>query len=98
MRVLYSFPHPLDRAGIAFTARQQVLGLAEHGVQVVLFCTSVGGLELPPSVKLHETLTLDKIRVPHRTLGVEQAYLVHDSAAHRPVTAGHPFKSGCGEF
>lgn len=79
MRVLYSFPHSLDRAGIALTARQQVLGLAERGVQIVLFCTSVGRVVLPPSVEVHETLTVGPVRVPHRALGVQRAYSFHDA-------------------
>ncbi|MDH6238273.1 glycosyltransferase family 4 protein [Cryobacterium sp. CG_9.6] len=78
MRVLYSFPHSLDRAGIALTARQQVLGLAQLGVQVVLFCTSVGTLVLPSSVEVHETMMVGTFRVPHRALGVQRAYTFHD--------------------
>ncbi|GIT79655.1 hypothetical protein LLS1_13240 [Leifsonia sp. LS1] len=77
-RVLYSFPHTLGRAGIAETALQQVRGLARAGVPVVLFCTSAIGVELPPGVELHETLVLAGRRIPHRALGVQRAYDLHD--------------------
>ncbi|ANP74093.1 Glycosyl transferase group 1 [Cryobacterium arcticum] len=79
MRLLYSFPHSLDRPGIALTARQQVLGLARLGVQVELFATSIGALELPPGVTVHTTLSVGALRVPHRALGVQRAYDYHDA-------------------
>ncbi|MGY4858311.1 glycosyltransferase family 4 protein [Cryobacterium sp. AP23] len=79
MRVLYSFPHSLDRPGIALTARQQVLGLVRLGVQVELFATSIGSLELPANVTVHTTLSVGPLRLPHRAIGVQRAYEYHDA-------------------
>lgn len=79
MRILYSFPHSLDRPGIALTARQQVLGLARLGVQVELFVTSVGALSMPRNVRVHTTLSRGVLRVPHRAIGVQRAYDYHDA-------------------
>ena len=58
IRVLYSFPHSLDRPGISETAVQQLLGLERLGVQLTVFCTAVGSVVLPPSIDLHQTLVL----------------------------------------
>jgi len=79
MKILYSFPHSLDRPGIALTARQQVLGLARLGVQVELFVTSLGPLHLPTEVKVHSTLSVRRLRLPHRAIGVQRAYDYHDA-------------------
>lgn len=91
MRVLYSFPHSLDRPGIALTARQQVLGLARLGVQVELFVTSIGALELPPGVTVHTTLSMGGLRLPHRAVGVQRAYDYHDA-----VVSGWLSRHGAG--
>ena len=79
MRILYSFPHSLDRPGIALTARQQILGLVRLGVEVDLFVTSVGSLSLPPGVRVHTTMSLGWARLPHRAIGVQRAYDYHDA-------------------
>lgn len=77
-RVLYSFPHALGRAGIAETALQQVRGLARAGLPVTLFCTSAIDVDLPPGVDVHQTLVLGGRRIPHRAVGVQRAYGLHD--------------------
>lgn len=78
MRVLYSFPHPLDRPGIAETALRQLLGLERQGMAVTLFCTSLGAVSLPGRIRLHQTMVLAGRRVPHRAIGVQRAYELHD--------------------
>ena len=83
LRVLYSFPHTLGRAGIAETALQQILGLARAGVRVILFCGSMGGVSLPASIEVHETMTVRGVRVPHRAVGVQRAYDWHDRVVAR---------------
>jgi D-inositol-3-phosphate glycosyltransferase len=83
LRILYSFPHSLDRPGIALTARQQVLGLARLGVEVELFVTSAGSLRLPPGVRVHTTMSVRGVRLPHRAIGVQRAYDYHDAVVAR---------------
>jgi len=78
MQILYSFPHVLDRPGIAVTALNQILGMSRLGAKVILFCAYVGSAELPASVEVHETLTIAGKRVPHKALGVQRAYKLHD--------------------
>ncbi|WP_250002931.1 glycosyltransferase family 4 protein [Actinoplanes sp. M2I2] len=78
VRLLYSFPHVLDRPGIALTALSQIRGVAALGADVTLFCASVGSAVLPASVRVHETLALAGRRIPHRALGVQRAYTLHD--------------------
>lgn len=101
-RVLYSFPHAIDRPGIAHTALQQVRGLAARGVEVTLFCTSVGSAVLPPSVEIHQTMVVGRRRVPHRAVGVQRAYAWHDRWVSRwlsrnsdRVDVVHTWPRGC---
>ena len=102
MRVLYSFPHTLGRAGIAETALQQILGLDRLGVVIVLFCGSLGGLTLPPTIEVHETMVIAGRRVPHRAIGVQRAYSYHDwltarwlAANHAGIDVVHAWPRGC---
>lgn len=102
MRVLYSFPHTLGRAGIAETALQQLLGLDRLGVEVVLFCGSLGGLTLPPTITVHETMVIAGRRIPHRAVGVQRAYSYHDwrtarwlAAHHLEIDVVHAWPRGC---
>ena len=102
MHVLYSFPHVLDRPGIAVTALNQILGLSRLGVKVTLFCGFVGSAVLPSSVEVHETLALAGRRIPHRALGVQRAYNVHDLLTARWLAAHagdihivHAWPRGC---
>ena len=80
MRVLYSFPHPLGRPGIATTAYHQVQGLIDHGLEVDVVCTSLAR-EVRGARSVVETLVLGGRRVPHRALGVHRAYAYHDRRA-----------------
>ncbi|GAB3133744.1 hypothetical protein GCM10027057_07630 [Marisediminicola antarctica] len=102
IRVAYSFPHPLGRPGIAETALQQILGLERLGVSLTLFCTSLGGVDLPESVVVHETMVFAGRRVPHRAIGVQRAYDFHDArvahwlrANHERVDIVHAWPRGC---
>jgi glycosyltransferase involved in cell wall biosynthesis len=100
--VLYSFPHPLDRPGIAQTALHQVLGLDRLGVPVTLLCTSLGGVRLPESIVVRQSLVVAGRRVPHRAIGVQRAYDYHDRrtahwlARHAgEVDVVHAWPRGC---
>ncbi|HSE54781.1 MAG TPA: glycosyltransferase family 4 protein, partial [Nocardioidaceae bacterium] len=80
LRVLYSFPHVLGRAGIATTAGHQISGLAHEGVAVTLVVAYAS--EAIPAARTIESLRLWGRRVPHRTLGsVQRAYDHHDARA-----------------
>jgi len=77
VRVLYSFPDSLGKPGIGTTAMHQVRGLAERGVGVTLYCTSLQA-ELPANVRTVQTLSVAGRRIPHRVLGIERTYRYHD--------------------
>jgi D-inositol-3-phosphate glycosyltransferase len=62
------------------------MGLARLGVEVELFVTSVGSLRLPPRVRVHTTMTLRGVRLPHRAIGVQRAYDYHDAVVARWLT------------
>jgi D-inositol-3-phosphate glycosyltransferase len=101
-RVLYSFPHPLDRPGIAQTALQQVLGLERLGLDITLMCTSVGSVILPTRLAVYQTMVVAGRRVPHRAIGVQRAYDYHDyrvarwlNRNGRQVDLLHAWPRGC---
>ena len=82
MRVLYSFPTRLGTSGIGTTAWHQVVGLAEHGVDVTVVC---GTCErpLPADVEVIETLRPAGVKIPFRALGFDRAVALHDRRAAR---------------
>jgi len=88
LRVLYSFAHALDWPGIATTALNEVRGLARRGIDVELWCTSQGSAELPPSVRVSQTMVVAGRRIPHRVLGVQRAYSRHDRLVARRLRTG----------
>jgi glycosyltransferase involved in cell wall biosynthesis len=77
MHLLYSFPDALGRPGIGTTAFNQVREVAAQGVDITLYCTSLQA-ELPPNVRVVQTLSIAGRRVPHRMLGIERSYRYHD--------------------
>jgi glycosyltransferase involved in cell wall biosynthesis len=77
IRLLYSFPHAVGRAGIGETAYHQVRGAIRRGLDVTLFCTSLER-ELEGPCKVIRTLAFGGMRVPHRALGVRRSYRYHD--------------------
>jgi glycosyltransferase involved in cell wall biosynthesis len=84
VRVLYSFPDEIGRAGIGTTAYQQVHEVALQGVDVTLYCGSTR-VAFPSNVKVLTTLSLAGRRIPHRALGVDRAYRYHDLRVARAV-------------
>jgi glycosyltransferase involved in cell wall biosynthesis len=81
MRVFYSFPLRMGRAGgVEFTAWSQVRGLIDNGLKVDLFC---GSLERPLDGlnELHETLAISGRRIPIRLIGHKRAMAFHDRVA-----------------
>jgi glycosyltransferase involved in cell wall biosynthesis len=77
MRLLYSFPHAVGRAGIGEIAYHQVRGAIRQGLDVTLFCTSLER-ELEGPCNVIRTLAFGGMRVPHRALGVRRSYRYHD--------------------
>jgi D-inositol-3-phosphate glycosyltransferase len=78
MRVLYSFPDGLGAPGIGTTARHQVEGLLDQGIDVSVWCTSLHGA-LPRATRIVTTLQVAGVRIPHRALGGgDRAYRYHD--------------------
>lgn len=87
LRVLYSFPHPLGGAGIGWTAWNQVQALIGAGHTVDVFAADVVR-EVPGARTLRTTLTLFGRRIPHRALGGDNAYRLHDRIVSRAVPTG----------
>lgn len=77
LHVWYSFPHTLGSPGIGTTALSQVRGLAESGVRLQVFCT-FSRAEPLADVAFSETLRIGGRRLPHRAIGVQRAYRLHD--------------------
>ena len=77
MRALYSFPTRLGTPGIGTTAWHQVVGLAEHGVEVTVMAGSCER-PLPAGVRLIETLRPIGVKIPFRALGFDRAVRLHD--------------------
>jgi glycosyltransferase involved in cell wall biosynthesis len=76
LRVLYSFPHTVGAPGIATTAVNQVRALVKLGADVTLMCTTTA--VHVDGVRVVQTLRVLGRRLPHRALGVRNAYRYHD--------------------
>lgn len=89
MCVLYSFPYPVDRSGVAGTAWQQLSQLALHGDAAPLYHGTVVK-PLPPSVEAHKNWVLETGRFIHHTLGdiVALQYQVKRLATDREEYTG----------
>jgi len=77
LRVLYSFPLRVGAGQICHIAWQQVIGLREAGVDVVLAAGSLRR-SLPDDLVVRKTLSVGKLRVPIRLLGRQKACRLHD--------------------
>jgi glycosyltransferase involved in cell wall biosynthesis len=84
LRVLYSFPNPLGGPRIGYTAWQQVRGLAEAGVDLTV-CSASVRRPVPPTVRLWQTLSCGKLRVPFKLIGRMRAIALHDRIVARRV-------------
>jgi glycosyltransferase involved in cell wall biosynthesis len=83
LTILYSFANPLGSSGIGVTAIEQIRGLQQLGHRCIVYCTSAE--VRPPGVEVVETLVLGGVRVPHRALGVERAWQIHDRLVARAL-------------
>ena len=88
LRIIYSFPHAVGRAGIGTTAFNQLRGAIRQGIEIELYCTSLES-ELPGLHGLVETLSIAGRRVPHRLIGVDRAYRYHDWRVARSLERRH---------
>jgi D-inositol-3-phosphate glycosyltransferase len=84
LRVLYSFPNPLGGPRIGYTAWQQVRGLAEAGVDLTV-CSASVRRPVPPTVRLWQTLSWGKVRVPFKLIGRMRGIALHDRIVARRV-------------
>lgn len=82
VRVLYSFPNRLGADRICYTAWNQVSGLAAAGAQMLVFPASLSR-PLPHGVTVWPTLTVAKLRLPYRLLGVFRTVALHDQIVAR---------------
>jgi glycosyltransferase involved in cell wall biosynthesis len=78
IRVLFSFPHKLGAGRIAYTAWQQVVGIADAGADVLVY---PGVLHRPVGrdVVVCPTLSWGRVRIPYRLLGRLGACGLHDT-------------------
>jgi glycosyltransferase involved in cell wall biosynthesis len=76
-RVLYSFPHPLGSPGIGTTSLHHVLGALAEGHDVTVYCTSLSA-PVDGARRIVQTLVVRGRRIPHRVLGLNNAYAYHD--------------------
>jgi glycosyltransferase involved in cell wall biosynthesis len=67
---------------ICYTAWQQVNGLVEAGVEVLLH-PGVLVRPVPPSVQVKPTLAKGKLRIPYKVVGKFRAMALHDSIVAR---------------
>lgn len=82
IRVAYSFPHRIGAGRICHTAWQQVNGISKAGCQVNLMTGSIA-TPLPDSVKIKQTLSIKKARIPVRLIGRTLACSIHDKRTAR---------------
>lgn len=75
-RVLYSFPHQIGAGRICLTAWQQVIGAAPQAEMTVL-CGSLAR-PFPAAVKVINTLSCGRFRIPLRVLGRPHMLAMHD--------------------
>ncbi|TAE75319.1 MAG: glycosyltransferase [Verrucomicrobia bacterium] len=85
-RVLYSFPHRIGAGQICHTAWQQVIGLQQAGVEVILATGSVAR-PLPAGISVRKTLSAGSFRLPVRLLGRLKACALHDWRVARMLPA-----------
>lgn len=82
LRVLYSFPLKIGAARICTTAWHQVEGLHAAGAKVTVFPASISR-SFPTSVSVSPTLSLGKLRLPHRLLSRLAYADLHDRIVAR---------------
>jgi glycosyltransferase involved in cell wall biosynthesis len=82
LRVLYSFPHRIGAGRICYTAWEQVRGLVDAGVVVLVHPASVERA-LPPQAEVATTLARGPLRLPFRAVGQMRALSLHDEVVAR---------------
>lgn len=81
-RVLYSFPHKLGASRICYTAWQQVNGLAAAGADVFVHSGALSR-SVPAGVRVNNTLSRGRWRIPYKLLGSTRAFALHDAIVAR---------------
>lgn len=77
LSLIYSFPHAIGAPGIGWTAWNQVTELVRAGHRVHLVTASVAR-PIEGLASLHRTLEVAGARVPHRVIGRDRAFALHD--------------------
>ncbi|WP_344737427.1 glycosyltransferase family 4 protein [Microbacterium awajiense] len=86
MRVLFSFPHAIGASGIGWSAWNQVDGLVRRGHEVHVVAASLA--RPVPGARVTTTLAAGRVRIPHRAIGRDRAFRVHDLAARALLRRG----------
>ena len=69
----------LGGPGVAYSATQQVRGIAAEGCAVTVLTTGVApGVSMPPGVRVVRTFTVGERRLPHRPFGRSNVQRWHD--------------------
>jgi glycosyltransferase involved in cell wall biosynthesis len=89
LRILYSFPSTLGAPGIGWTAWNQVNELVRSGHEVHLVTAKLVK-PVPGVASTTYSLTVWKLRIPHRILGHLRSLGWHDRVAARTARRVHP--------
>ena len=84
LRVVYSFPLRLGASRICYTAWQQVNGLADAGVDLLVFPASLAR-PVSSGVKVFSTLARGSFRLPFRVFGTARSVALHDRIVARRI-------------
>ena len=82
LSILYSFPLRIGEPGIGWTAWNQVTELVAAGHRVHLVAGSIGR-PIGGLASVTTSLSVGRMRVPHRLIGRERAFAWHDRVAAR---------------
>lgn len=89
LSVVYSFPHALGAPGIGWTAWNQAVELVAAGHEVHLVVASMARA-VPGAASIRRTLQLGGVRVPHRVLGRDRSFALHDRRTASVVRSLRP--------
>ncbi|GAA4170367.1 glycosyltransferase family 4 protein [Gryllotalpicola koreensis] len=84
LTVFYAFPHALGDAGIGWTAWNQAAELAAAGHRVHVVAASLSR-PVPGAASVRTTLQRGRVRMPHRAIGRENAFALHDLLTARAL-------------
>lgn len=86
LTVFYAFPHALGDAGIGWTAWNHAVQLSAAGHRVHVVAASLQR-DVPGAASVRTTLQRGRFRMPHRAIGRENAFALHDALTARALGA-----------